>query len=349
MPRDFGRLMIEKLIVHDVPSRRVGEDGPLPSLSEVESTLTAPVRNYIRDKLVATLTRNSFPVVFKEETESPTPSIVFDRLEAQNQDFVESSRRLANYLYESQNGNNPNGLLAVVQTSIESIKSLAVVKLEREAGTRVQAVQINGKQTFDLEHLQDLMLTEKTRVFKVGFFIQEGTTLSSIAGFVSDNQSGQSPRGEVADFFLNRFLGCRLREDPEVLTRNFLDATEEWINISVPDPAKKTRYQTAAIAELQRNRATINPNDFAIDYLEREDRQSYIDHLQDFDVPANEFPKNLRFIESRLRRIQMELESGLTVTGRSDVFSEHVQMKPLDDGRTHIEITDRVKNLKSRG
>ena len=50
MARDLGRLDIAKLIVHDVPSRRVNAVGPSPTLSEVESPLSVTVRNYIRTR-----------------------------------------------------------------------------------------------------------------------------------------------------------------------------------------------------------------------------------------------------------------------------------------------------------
>ena len=67
----------------------------------------------------------------------------------------------------------------------------------------MQQSQLEGKSTFNLEHLRDLMLTQKTKVFTVGLFVQMGNTLESIDGAVSDNQRGYYPTTEVADFFLN--------------------------------------------------------------------------------------------------------------------------------------------------
>ena len=46
-------------------------------------------------------------------------------------------------------------------------------------------------------------------------------------------------------------------------TRNYFDATEEWINDFVTDPVMKTRYEVATLAELQRNVGSINPRVFA--------------------------------------------------------------------------------------
>ena len=113
MARDLGRLEIDKLIVHDVPSRRVNTSGPSPTLSEIESPLTTTVRNYIRDKVVGTLTNNSFPVVFDSSSGSPVPSLVMDNLGNQMKPFVDTSQELANHLFQTQKGSNPPGLLVV--------------------------------------------------------------------------------------------------------------------------------------------------------------------------------------------------------------------------------------------
>ena len=45
MARDLGRLEIDRLIVHDVPSHRVNVDGPKPTLSEIDRPLT-PIMSF---------------------------------------------------------------------------------------------------------------------------------------------------------------------------------------------------------------------------------------------------------------------------------------------------------------
>ena len=142
MARDLGRLNIDKLIVHDIPSRRVNTSGPSPTLSEIESPLTTTVRNYIRDKVVGTLTNNSFPVVFDSSSGSPVPSLVMDNLGNQTKPFIEASQELANHLFQTQKGSNPPGLLAVAQTKLEGVRSLVLMKLEREGWCKSRSYPI---------------------------------------------------------------------------------------------------------------------------------------------------------------------------------------------------------------
>ena len=247
-----------------------------------------------------------------------------------------------------QPGSSPPGMLAVAESRLTGLRAFAVVKLEHDEGARASQSSYEGRLTFVLEHLQDLMLTGKTRVFKAGLFIQEGTDLSSIDGRVSDNQAAQWSRGGVADYFLSRFLGCALREDPAATTKNFLIATENWVNKTISDPDKQARYAIALLTEMRRNVDLINPMSFSEEHLEVKDRQDFIEHLKDNTVPSTAFPKNLDLIGSRLSRVSMDLESGLIILGDPEVFSNKVRTRNLDDGQAEITITDRIKNMRSR-
>ena len=46
MNYNFGTLQVEKVIIHDIPRHKAGEEGINPVLSEVESNLTQDLKNY---------------------------------------------------------------------------------------------------------------------------------------------------------------------------------------------------------------------------------------------------------------------------------------------------------------
>ncbi len=351
MPRmkvDLGRLQVEKVIVHDVPTRPVRGGGQPLVLSEVESPLTQELKNYFREKVIATLNSAGYDVLFDPTSSSPVPSLVLDNLGNPGFDFVSMSRQIATHLYDSQTGVNPAGLLCLAQVSVGSHRGLAILKLEREAGVRLQQTRLGGKATFSLEHLRELMLTEKTKVFKVGLFVQKGATLASIEGDVSDNQRGYHPTTEVADFFLKRFLGCKLREAPEVTTKRLFQATEDFISEEIGEPEIKARYEIALLSELNSESRTFSPVAFAERHLRVQDRQRYIDWLGASDIARQPFDKDTTLIQTHLRRIQLDFESGIVVLGDPEVFDQHVRMSALDDGRTHVEIEDRIRRVQGK-
>ena len=352
MARDISLLEIRRVIFHGVPSRRTGSS-EAPELSGSESTLDVPALNYLRRRLVGALTSNAYPVVFDSSANSVVPSLVLKNLAGANQDFVQDSQEIANHLFQMQPGSSPPGMLAVADCILGRLSVFAVVKLEHDEGARAYPDNSQGHPTFRLEHLRDLMLTGKARVFKVGLFIQEGADLSSIDGRVADSQAARGSVSGVADYFLRRFLGCELRQDPAAVTQDFFTATESWLNTSVPDPDKQARYTIAVLTEMRRHVDTLNPQSFAAEYLDLEDRQNFIEHFDANDVPTNIFPKNIDRVAPRLRKVSMDLESGLLILGDPDVFADKVHIETLggvrDNGLVEITITDRVKSMRGRG
>ncbi|MDY6918240.1 MAG: nucleoid-associated protein [Chloroflexota bacterium] len=348
MRADLGRLRVDKVIVHDVPTRPVRGGGLPLVLSEVESPLTQELKNYFREKITATLTTAGYDVVFDPTSPSPIPALVLDNLGSQTTVFVSMSQQIAQHLYSAQTGVNPAGLLCVAQVSVGTVPGLTILKLEREAGVRLQQTLLGGKATYSLEHLRELMLTEKTKVFKVGLFIQRSSALDTIEGGVSDNQRGYHPTTEVADFFLKRFLGCKLREASGVTTKRLFLATETFISEQVNEPETKARYEIALLAELSSQSRTFSPIGFAERYLLVQDSQRYIDWLGQAEISPQPFDKDISLINTHLKRIQLDFESGIAVLGDPEVFQEHVKMRDLDDGRTRVEIEDRVRRVQGK-
>ena len=116
---------------------------------------------------------------------------------------------------------------------------LAILKLQRTEGVNLERVGASGAETYSLEHLRRLMLTNDTKVFKVALFDSENVVEpDDVRALVSDKQRFSSPEKRMADFFLKTFLGCRLRDDPAQVTSAYYVAAEAYINEKVADPER---------------------------------------------------------------------------------------------------------------
>ena len=277
------------------------------------------------------------------------PGLVLNITTMGNLRFIGDSQIMAQHLYAVQTKSNAPGILAVAEVDANGRQAVAIVKLEHEEGARALPINHQGEPTFDVEHLQDLMMTGKTRVFKAALFTQFGTDLSDIEGIASDNQIASGMGARVADFFLRKFLGCRLQDDPATVTLNFLEAAQDWTNTEVANPSKQTDYMVAILTELRRNVDAIDPDLFATEHLDAEDRQNFVEYIDERGVPTTVFPKDTGLIATQLRKVSMTLASGLTVIGTLDAFDEKVKTNLTDDGQVEVSITDRLTNVKGRG
>jgi hypothetical protein len=276
MPRDLGQLQIESVVLHQVPDKSAGEPDWHSLLSEAESELTPATRNYLLERIVKSLASAAYEAVFDSEASSPIPELVADYHEDEGVNFIDLSRQVAQYLYGCQNRPRQGGLLTVIQTSNAGRRSLVILKMEQDEAVGLQRKTIAGKATYSWEHRTDLALNSHRRVLKVGLFERRDSE-QTITALVSDKQKGYSANKEVADFFLKRFLGCKLAEAPEVTTKRFFQITQDFINGQVEDSITKAKYYFALLAELNSQQDRLDPSNFAMSHLNLEHRKPYED------------------------------------------------------------------------
>lgn len=342
---DVGTLQISKIIVHEVPTRRASGESEPPELSEVESPLDNAVRVFITNKLKGVLGL-AFEAVVDGSSESPVPGLVKELLDDAQPDFVSASQSMAEHLYGCQTGSMSEGLLAVVEAKVDGRPCSVILKLEREHGTRFQSEVINGQRTFRLDNIDDLMLTDNTKVFKVALFLRP-TDGADIEGYVSDQQRGTRAGRGVADFFLHRFLGCDFKELPLVTTKRAWEVSEAFINEKVTNPEHQTKYELALLAEMSSAGTQFNPVEFANAHLVGADRQQYLNYLEEHAVPKTSFKKDTELIEPYINLMRLESENGVKVFASRKVFQERVKVKQpsADRPETTIEIRDDIKRV----
>jgi hypothetical protein len=342
---DLGSFYIDTLIVHDVPKRNAdGTGGPI-TFSDVPSELEAELRNFFRERIIRTLRRHAFQVARDPGEESPVRQHIADVIADEN-NIVSASQDAARHLHASQTGVNPPGLLVVCRGTIDGEQCCAILKLEHEEAIRVHRIERNGHRTFDVAHLRDLMLGQNTRVFKASIFTTTDGTPDGINGRVSDNQVGFIEGGGVASFFLKRFLGCQLKLAPEVSTREFFEASQEWIN-TLADPVKRGRYEVALISQMNDQAATVVPSSFADQHLDAGDRASYRAHLSERGTPTTRFGKDTALIKARIKQMSIRFrQSTVRVSGNPDDVDEYVRINPPGESAASVEIFDEVNEVR---
>lgn len=211
-------LEFEKVIIHEIPHHSKSNFSDQPTFSEIESDLNDEVCNLLRSKIVETIENKSYNIVYVQGTLSPVPSIL-DGLFTDDTDLIERSKELAIHLNTIQDSRNPGGYVTVFTGKVQKHKVIGILKIEKEEGGRIQQSVKNGKRTFHIFSLKDIILTKNTRFYKISIFYDDGPKKVGYNGKVCDNQL--SKREEIADFFLKKFLGVNLFMIPKQELKNF--------------------------------------------------------------------------------------------------------------------------------
>lgn len=255
------------------------------------------------------------------------------------------SQDAANHLHQVQTGQNPAGLLVVLRGMLGDVPALGLMKLEREEAIRLNQQRVDGRRTFSLEHLRDLMLSKKTRVFKTGLFWPEH---DDVVGLVCDMQLGRDLARDVANFFLQKFLGCQLADEPAIVTKRFWDTAERFINDEVADPLRRTGYLLALTAEMTSQKTDVSPRGFAVEHVEPTDRDPFNSFMSETGLETP-FLKDTRKIAGRIERVQYEFASGIRLTGPADEVRERVTLEEGEGGQTRVEFEDQLRGVHGKG
>jgi hypothetical protein len=346
---NISSLAIEEAIIHEITDRVLAPPRPPELLlSQALSPLDDDLREYFQARIAESLRLAAFPVVADPDRESPTPDLVHQQFSDVQADFVELSKALARHLFEAQQKvRSSPGLLVISRGSLDTGPCIAILKLQKQEGLNLEPVGQRGSETYSLEHLHRLMLTNETRVFKVALFEREGVIeADDIYALVSDKQRFSSPEKRMADFFLQKFLGCRLRDDPAQTTNSYFVRVEKFLNERIGSPEKRARYHRALLTDLTSQANMVMPRNFANEQLEEEDRRAFLDFVQAGSVSVSRFEKNTELIETRLREEEYVLESGIRVRGSQDAFDKHADIAERDGELLEMLITDRLETVK---
>jgi hypothetical protein len=315
--RDLAQLTIRRIIFHDVPSHLRSESSK-PTLADTVTQIDQRRSHILKKRLTQVLgSRSAYPVQFLAQTSSPVPAEVtrYTSRAHSLSHFVQISRRMAQFLFDQQGGAMSPGLLCVIDVASAGRSAIAILKLERETGAELQWRRVRGKQAIEMSVLDNLVLTDGTRLFKSVMFIRTGRdTFRSAA---CDSQRTIVSSADVARFWL-RFLGCGVTEEPRVATQRWFDTTIRFVNEYVTDPVAKNELYEHLVSELNSNKPVVAPRRFVEDYVSEDFRRPYIEFLKQNQVALHQFDKDTSDIASKLKRRSFHTTKGVTVTAPAD-------------------------------
>lgn len=360
--REFlSRLAVDSLIVHDVPKKfsksYIKENPDIPSeeaiLSDVPTTFDSDLIRFFHDKISSTIgSTSAFEVEFDPAlSDSRTQQAIIEyfairdasSFQLPEDDVIRITQNIARSLHEVQTARNPGGILLFIPCHNQDKYGLAILKVEREDGVRIQRdTTEQGKTTFSAQHVKDIMLTSKTKLFKIVLFYKNR---DDIIGFVCDQQQGVIKNREVANFFLTDFMGCKLKEEPYVSTKKFYEAVTVYINNSDLTDSEKLDTRTHLISELTNNMITVNVLGFAQRYLPDGKTPTFMAAMERSKVPQS-FTKDIQLIGDSIRKVKYELECGIKITGTEEAVKQNLTIESRDDGKTKFELIDRIRKVE---
>lgn len=344
---DFGTFSIDELIMHHVPhGSKSGADRGEVTLCSALVDLHSEDKQYLESKIKTFLKGNARPAIENPNLASPTPAVIRELI-AGDENFINDSQSVAKTLHEHHPWMSPEGLFIFSRGTITGSTCVLVAKLEHEEGVRVdQMFTEDQKLTYKTEYLKNLIFGDGTRVYKIGIFWETNED-NLLIGHVSDSQNGKHG---VASYFLAKVLGCEFQDQDDLNTQRFFEAVETWSS-DLNNPEEEARYEVALIAELQSPRETLNVTAFANQYIDANQRDSFMTVMRESNVVTTPIPKDITLVSRKINRVKFQTSRGATVFVTRDMYDDgSVTIKKSDTGsKSEIRIIDEVTSISAAG
>jgi 37-kD nucleoid-associated bacterial protein len=338
---DLATAVIRHVIFHDVPQNS-GDKGPQPLLSDVETKVDASQKEHLRTKLTRVLnSTKAYPVQFLSTTASPVPKQVRQLTAAtySTDKFIAASREIANYLFEQHTKATSPGLLCVIDAVASNCRCIVLMKLERERGAQLELSGAAGQKTFEMSVLNDLVLTDGTRLFKTAMFIRSGDGDDDFRSSACDGQYNVVSADDLAKFWM-KFVGCGFLIEPRVATQRFFESTLTFINTTITEPTVKSDVYDHLQSQMKSKVKTFAPKTFIQEFIPQDYQELFREHLETNRISLSAFSKDVQDIESSLQRRAYRTTKGGMISVPADV-ADIVEIRAKD-----ILVKDTVAKVK---
>ena len=345
---NIENLRIQRVIVHEAPvasaviQRVLFSDAPMALEPEGEACLC--------ERFASALGRESHS--FELGISEASDGSVFDHasrlLEADDAQFVQISKTLAQKLSSAQTSGGINAGLAVIVTASASIdgaeRRLAmIVKAESDTAFRQE---LEGGQ-ITLKFVNDLFLGRGQRLYKIGCFIEvspladSDNSVREPADFkvlVFDQQMSVDGKRPAALYFYRTFLGCQIAETARKQSKDFFEAARKSIGELGLPADERVGYLNDLTSYMRSQKPTYSISDFCDEFLKNEHAPAFKKSMKAKKIDSRSHAKDNTSIATRLKHRRLHFSSQVNIVGTSEAVKKSVKIGEVVDGWTTVTI-----------
>lgn len=284
--------------------------------------MAADDRVFLTRRFIKALSRGAVAVVENSSDQRLVPDTIRS-LWAEQDDLVKASQTIVTHLANSQPATALAGLLVVANATLGGDECVLIAKVEHQEAMRIEPIVSEaGVRIFQLQRLHDLVFGDAARIYKIAVLSKAASSTGQVAGTLADEQNGT---GQAA-YYLRAFMGMKLREEPPVLTEQYMERMTAVLNKSTMPPENKVDAQMALLADLKSNVPQVSGQQFIRDFVPQEYQTQVRDLAIEAEVPLVSFAKDLVRVNSRLSRVRIDMTNDVYIIAPFDSVGEGKQV-----------------------
>jgi hypothetical protein len=238
----------------------------------------------------------------------------------------------------------PGGLVVIFDGTLGSpaTQFFGVMKAELHEGF-IKTTDLQA------QFVSDLFLSPKTKLYKIGIFVSDGTvprpTLpDGWSAIVYDSAMTASQRDNAATYFYGAFLGLDIPENAAHQVRKFFEHTRAFIKGSNVPEERKVDLYNGLYSYLKLDRGnTIQTSVFAETFMDDEVSEHYLTYMRREHFPTAAIAKDISEVAGSLKLRKLKFPRSITLSGPPDAVRDLVTVETVDGdaGAAWTQITIR--------
>lgn len=341
-------LKVERILIHQIHQRDSDGNKITPSRGtefiKFDAEAMATFRSRFMDAIGADSKAVPMSIVNQEAT--ALPCLVNQLGDCNDADYIDLSYEVANKLADAQQRRNlPGGIVVVFSGTYGATpkKFIGIMKAEIHSAYEKKVNKLT--QEITLQFIEEALLTPATKLYKTAAFFEKNSQIddddlnSQWDVLVSDSQISQTDGKAAAHYFYSSFLGCGYPETSARTTKQFYDATCNFLNDMDVSEEKRSDLHNALIFYLKHeNSSVINPTEFSARYFDIETRDSYSEFLEEKNIPTTAFTKDIQHISKKLKTRKISFSKNVKLTAPSQIFKDLIDIEAISEDEEGIAV-----------
>lgn len=334
-------LSLERIVIHQIHRRT--QDGIVKPTAGVDlMRFEDSAMTDFEARVMSALGADSKAVCMEivEQRSNDLVGIIDKLVDFDDSNFIVSSYDIAQKLTMAQTSVSMSGGIIVVFNGTYGFplrKFIGIIKADIYSGYKKNVDEVTQK--ISLEHIKELLLTPSSKLYKtIGFFEKDSYDSSTDnlndkwMVLISDNQINQQDGKAAAKYFYEAFAGCGYPQSSARVTKQFYDATKEFIVALPYSVEKKSDLLNALTTYLKVDQSvTINPVKFAQTYFEdvktQDDFKKFLGHKI---IPTNAFAKDTAHIVNELKSRRVTFNNDVKIIATPELFESGIVIEPIE-------------------
>lgn len=263
--------------------------------------------------------------------------------------FIEASKEIARQLFilMQSNGNIPSSDIIVVSISTERGNMIGIIKMDYVKNYN-HNISFNGEK-IDIDIIPEHSgLPSSSQKIQKCAFIKLIDPEHEYDLLVMDKQK-KNKEEYGSNYFINKFLGCKVIDNERDMTKNFVRAAEGWTRANLNENADKAEKVRSSIKKKLKQEENLNLYEVSDDIFgeDIEEKESFVDYIAAEGVQDN-ITLDKDWIEKKFKRIRLKIDKDIDLYINEEAYNDinKFQINRNGDGTINIVLKNIINYIE---